>query len=70
MFGKMDESAVKFECRSSTTIHPTGSKSVPTKCFERIARIMEVLVSVESDGKKLSLFFIFQGSPNDKIESN
>lgn len=70
MFVNMDESAVYFEAKSSTTVHPTGSNSVPIRCSGSNSRRLTVCVSVASDGTKLPLFLIFKGAPNGKIEKN
>lgn len=70
MLVNMDETAVFFETRPPSTVHPTGSRTVPARALgSNIARLT-ACVSIARDGTKVSLFLIYKCKANGRFEKS
>lgn len=67
-FINMDQTAVFFEAKSSTTVDKKGKSTVSAKDSGSNSKQCTVVVCVAADGTKLPLFFIFKATPGKRVE--
>jgi hypothetical protein len=60
-FINMDQTAVYFEMKSSTTVHPTGARTVSIRDSASNSKRATVVLAVAADGTKLPPFVVFKG---------
>lgn len=70
MFVNLDEPAIYFEAKPTSTVHPTECNTIAIRGSRSSNHGLTACVAVASDGSKLLLFVIFEGQPMRHIEKN
>jgi hypothetical protein len=66
-FINMDQTAVYFEMKSSTTVHQKGEKTVSVQDSGSNSKRATVVLAVAADGTKLPPFVVFNGTFYSKV---
>ena len=68
-FINMDQTAVYYEMKSSTTVDVVGKNTISCRDSGSNSKRVTVVLSVAADGTKLPPFVVFKGRPGGSIEN-